>query len=85
VGLFPSDGLLKDYKETEKVKNEAIPSTKICLSRKLLVRITEIIFFGKWKGYIGPRLEGGIGLRRGRTNITEWMPVIALDFWPRYF
>lgn len=74
----PKYGCFKDYKE-RKIKNEAVTINKIWS-----IGGTTGWYYGNilWKlrGYID-KMVGGIGLRRGRTNITELDAGDALDFW----
>jgi len=74
----PSFGCFKDYKESQ-IKNP----------ENTLNKIWSIggetgwyygTFLWKIRGYID-KLVGGIGLRRGRTSITELQAGDALDFW----
>ena len=75
---IPSYGCFKDYKEHEVIN-----------SKKTIDKIWAIggqtgWYYGNtlWKlrGYVD-KLFGGIGLRRGRTSVTELDSGDALDFW----
>lgn len=74
----PKNGCLRDYK-CLKVKN----------TQKVLDRIWKIggetgWYYGDWmwkiRGYID-KLAGGVGLRRGRTHVTEIHSGDVIDFW----
>lgn len=74
----PKYGCFKDYKE-RKVVNE-----KLTINRIWSIGGTTGWYYGNylWKirGYID-KLFGGIGLRRGRTHVSELDAGDALDFW----
>ncbi|MDX1767023.1 MAG: SDR family oxidoreductase [Arenibacter troitsensis] len=74
----PKYGCFKDYKE-RKVQNEQATINKIWS-----IGGTTGWYYGNflWKirGYLD-KLVGGIGLRRGRTHVSELAAGDALDFW----
>ena len=74
----PQFGCFKDYKE-RKVQNEQSTINKIWS-----IGGTTGWYYGNflWKirGYLD-KLVGGIGLRRGRTHVSELDAGDALDFW----
>lgn len=74
----PQYGCFKDYKE-RKIVNEAITINKIWSIGGSTGWYYGTILW-KLRGYLD-KLVGGIGLRRGRTHVSELDAGDALDFW----
>lgn len=65
-------------------RNKAFDSKEKCLERVWSIGGTTGWYYANWlwkiRGFID-KLEGGVGLRRGRTNLHELNAGDALDFW----